>query len=91
MDLVTSMQSEGLPKDLQGNLRISPQTWGFHDEMNRIEIKGNDPTQTAVIWVRSRSVFWKIQLSETHYIWIESGTDRGDCVKGNHCLSHTDN
>ena len=61
-----SAQSEDLPKDLLGNPRISPQTWGFHDEieMNRIEIKENDPTQTAVIWARSRSVFWK-RISET--------------------------
>ena len=34
-----STQSEDLPKDLLGNPRISPQTGGFHDEMNRIEIK----------------------------------------------------
>ena len=32
MDLVKSMQSEDLSKDLQVNLRISPQTReGFHD------------------------------------------------------------
>ena len=51
MDLVKSTQSENLPKDLPGNLWISPQKCeGFHDEiMNRIEIKENDPTQTAVI------------------------------------------
>ena len=42
MDLVNSMQSEDLSKDLQGNLRISPQKredfmmrW-----MNRVENKG---------------------------------------------------
>ena len=29
-----SMKSEDLPKDLQGNLRIAPQTQGFHDEMD---------------------------------------------------------
>ena len=29
-----STQSEDLPKDLQGNLRISPQTGGFHDELD---------------------------------------------------------
>ena len=41
MDLVKSTQSEDLPKDLLGNLRISPQKCeGFHDEMNRIENKG---------------------------------------------------
>ena len=34
MDLVKSMQSEDLSKDLQGNPRISPQMWGFHDEMD---------------------------------------------------------
>ena len=44
-----STQSEDLPKDLLGNPRISPQMLGFHDEMNqmnRTEIKENDPTQT---------------------------------------------
>ena len=46
MDLVKSAQSEDLPKDLPGNLRISPQNCkGFHDKMNRIETKGIDPTQ----------------------------------------------
>ena len=39
MDLMKSMQSEDLSKDLQGNQRISPQTGRFHDEMNRIENK----------------------------------------------------
>ena len=40
MDLMKSAQSEDLPKDLQGNTRISPQMWGFHDEiMNRVENK----------------------------------------------------
>ena len=34
MDLVKSMQSEDLPKDLPGNLRIAPQMGGFHDEMD---------------------------------------------------------
>ena len=34
MDLMKSMQSEDLPKDLLENPWISPQTWGFHDEMN---------------------------------------------------------
>ena len=34
MDLMKSMQSEDLPKDLLGNLRISPQTGGFHDEID---------------------------------------------------------
>ena len=29
-----STQSEDLPKDLQGNLRISPQMGGFHDELD---------------------------------------------------------
>ena len=29
-----SVQSEDLPKDLQGNLRIAPQMWGFHDEID---------------------------------------------------------
>ena len=32
-----SAQSEDLPKDLLGNLRISPQTGGFHDEIEWIE------------------------------------------------------
>ena len=49
MDLVKSIQSEDLPMDLLRNLWISPQNHkGFHDEieMNRIEIKGNNPNQT---------------------------------------------
>ena len=29
-----STQSEDLPKDLPGNLRIAPQTGGFHDEID---------------------------------------------------------
>ena len=41
-----STKSEDLPKDLPGNLRISPQKrGGFHDkcgEMNRVENKEND-------------------------------------------------
>ena len=31
MDLVNSTQSEDLSKDLLGNLRIPPKTWGFHE------------------------------------------------------------
>ena len=34
MDLMKSAQSEDLSKDLQGNLRISSQTGGFHDEID---------------------------------------------------------
>ena len=34
MDLMKSMQSEDLSKDLLGNPRIAPQMWGFHDEMD---------------------------------------------------------
>ena len=34
MDLMKSMQSEDLPKDLLGNLMISSQTGGFHDEID---------------------------------------------------------
>ena len=42
-----SMKSEDLPKDLQVNLRISPQTQGFHDELDeKLEIKELDPKQT---------------------------------------------
>ena len=39
MDLVKSTQSEDLPKDLQGNLRISPQTAEdfMMNWMNRVE------------------------------------------------------
>ena len=29
-----SMKSEDLSKDLPGNLRIAPQTPGFHDELD---------------------------------------------------------
>ena len=37
-----SMKSEDLFKDLQVNLRISPQTQGFHDELDeKLEIKRN--------------------------------------------------
>ena len=42
MDLLKSVKSEDLSKDLQVNPRISPQTSeGFHDEwvINRLEIK----------------------------------------------------
>ena len=62
-----STQSEDLSKDLLRNLRISPQKCeGFHDlmnQMNRIEIKGNDLTQTDL---RSES--------DLKPILIESGT-----------------
>ena len=34
MDLMNSMQSEDLPKDLLGNLRILPKMGGFHDELD---------------------------------------------------------
>ena len=37
MDLMKFMQSEDLPKNLPGNLRIAPQTGGFHDEIEWIE------------------------------------------------------
>ena len=49
MDLVKSMQSEIYPriyKEIQG---FHPKIARIHDKMNRIEIKGNDLTQTAVI------------------------------------------
>ena len=46
-----SMQSEDLPKDLQGNLRIAPQTQGFHDEIDEQsqKLKKIDPTQISEI------------------------------------------
>ena len=65
MDLVKSMQSEDLPKDLQRNPRISPQTWVFHDEMNRVENKGDDPTQILVLRSAFRSSCALRLLSET--------------------------
>ena len=44
-----SMKSEDLSKDLQVNLRISPQTQGFHDELDeKSEIKELDPKQTQI-------------------------------------------
>ena len=81
-----SMKSEDLSKDLQVNLRISPQTMKdfMMNWMNRIEkIKDNG----------TRSVFRKIQLSIEHItlqFWEESGTVRGDCVNGNLSKRHTD-
>ena len=46
MDLMKSAQSEDLSKDLQGNPWISPQKHKDFMIRLRIEIKGNDPTQT---------------------------------------------
>ena len=37
-----SMQSEDLPKDLLGNLWISPQTWGFYDEIGWIDVENKE-------------------------------------------------
>ena len=34
MDLMKSTQSEDLPKNILGNLTISPQMGGFHDELD---------------------------------------------------------
>ena len=42
-----SMKSEDLSKDLQVNLRISPQMQGFHDVLDeKLEIKELDLKQT---------------------------------------------
>ena len=57
-----SMKSEDLPKDLQGNLRISPQTQGFHDEIDeKLEIKELDLKQTDLCsdLCSERASFWE--------------------------------
>ena len=64
-----TVKSEDLFKDLQVNPRISPQTQGFHDELDeKLEIEELDPKQIPVDLSRSTlwSVFWEIQLQIEH-------------------------
>ena len=89
-----SVKSEDLSKDLPRNLRISPQTQGFHDEMDekRSEIEENDPTQICVQICFQTCVHQSPAFnSNTTSAGLSMSVRQTDCVKGNHCPDyHTD-
>ena len=86
-----STQSEDLSKDLLGNLRISPQTGGFHDELDEKNRKQKELTRyrSKSDLCSDLSVYSERSISQKNTICSDSWTNR-DCVKGNLSKCHTD-